>query len=54
MKTCLWSQDNFCDYWDTSCGNRFILLEGDPLENKMKFCPYCGAYIKLNKALEDE
>ena len=28
--------------WETSCAEEFILLEGNPHANRMKFCPYCG------------
>lgn len=40
---------NICDYWSTSCGNAFIINEGTPYQNKMKFCPYCGQPIKARK-----
>lgn len=44
MEHCFWihGDDWDADYWDTQCGEAFTLLEGTPLENKMKFCPYCG------------
>ena len=30
------------DIWQTDCGHEFVLIEGAPSENEMKFCPYCG------------
>lgn len=28
--------------WKTDCGEYWMLLEGTPAENDMKFCPMCG------------
>lgn len=38
---CAWTQDRD-GTWDTSCGNRFVVSEGNPSDNDMKFCCYCG------------
>ena len=46
--TCEWTGDNdpdFCDGWDTACGEKFTFIEGGPVENNMRFCPYCGATL---------
>jgi hypothetical protein len=43
--TCIWKDDGEGN-WDTSCGERFIILEGTPDENKMKFCTYCGGVLQ--------
>ena len=40
-ETCSWSQDEDGN-WTTGCGGMFIVTEGTPLENGMKFCCYCG------------
>lgn len=40
-KKCKWKQDEY-DIWETDCGNLFVVNDGTPSENKMKFCPYCG------------
>lgn len=32
--------------WETSCGNIFLLEDGTPADNKMKFCCYCGKPLK--------
>lgn len=45
---CIWeyNSDKFGeDTWQTSCGNSFILLEGVPNDNKMKYCCYCGGSL---------
>lgn len=44
-ETCEWRQQDVLDNsanWDTSCGNIFVLMEGNPTDNSMKFCCYCG------------
>ena len=42
-KECPWVQeDDSSDTWDTGCGNRFVLNEGTPVDNGMRFCCYCG------------
>jgi len=51
MKTCTWTYDDLYDYWETSCGESFIITEGDPKENKMVFCPFCGRLIKEKKCV---
>lgn len=38
--------DNYEGFYDTSCGNTFVPIEGTPNENKMKYCPYCGKEIE--------
>ena len=48
--TCEWSQD--CEYdldmgaWNTLCGNTYSICEGDPKDNGMKFCCFCGLSLK--------
>ena len=46
---CTWAYDDLYDYWETSCGESFIITEGDPKENKMIYCPFCGKPIKEKK-----
>ncbi|HXS04866.1 MAG TPA: hypothetical protein VN731_10345 [Rhodanobacter sp.] len=38
---CSWSQDQDGN-WLTDCDNIFVITEGTPSENDMKFCCYCG------------
>lgn len=42
LKECNWAQEDDNEAWDTDCGNRFILNDGAPSDNDMKFCCYCG------------
>jgi len=46
---CEWIAD-FTEYdtgqYETSCENAFVILEGTPKDNKMKFCCYCGKPLK--------
>ena len=47
---CKWGQDPFIelDYglWNTNCGTEFLLTDGTPGENDMKYCPFCGGLIE--------
>lgn len=53
--TCVWTQDSdMNDVWGTSCGNAFLLNEGNPDDNKMEFCLYCGKPIKQHPFCEGE
>lgn len=45
MEECKWVQDEE-DVWNTDCGNNFIINEGSPIDNNMKYCCYCGKQIK--------
>ncbi len=52
-KVCFWTNDSdeYADGdWDTSCDNRFVLNEGTPHENKMRFCCYCGKSLRRGYA----
>lgn len=42
---CTWKYDKAIDAYDTACGNAFIVGEGTPAENDMKFCCYCGGVL---------
>ena len=39
---CLWTYDEDYDCYNTDCGESFVVLEGTPEENHMKYCVYCG------------
>ncbi len=48
---CTWAQDDDEDEdgsWATSCGQYFTIIDGGPLDNRMRFCCYCGKPIKEN------
>lgn len=55
---CAWTQTNdwdMCDTWSSDCGLEWIFEDGGPIENKMKFCCYCGKPLKVVPATpEDE
>jgi hypothetical protein len=40
--TCQWSEDFEQGKWDTACGESFVVIDGTPADNKMKYCCYCG------------
>jgi predicted RNA-binding Zn-ribbon protein involved in translation (DUF1610 family) len=42
---CRWTWDN--EKWDTACGEAFTFIDGGPVENGMKFCPYCGKQLAV-------
>ena len=43
---CEWRQDGTDVFWGTGCGNAFIIEEGPPSENQMRFCCYCGGELR--------
>lgn len=55
---CTWSQkshdDIDCSCWHTDCGEEYCLIEGDPKENKMAFCCYCGKPLSVSHYLEKD
>jgi hypothetical protein len=42
---CRWSEDEDGN-WDTDCGERFYFETGGPIENRARFCHYCGRRIE--------
>src|SRR5690606_14840627 len=42
-ETCTWhGNPDDSGFWDTDCHNTFVLDDGTPTDNDMKFCCYCG------------
>jgi len=40
---CEWAQeDESSDAWDTGCGRTFLINDGTPPENGMRYCCFCG------------
>ena len=40
---CNWNQyDDEYGSYETDCGHGYVINEGSPTENGMKFCPFCG------------
>lgn len=42
---CVWSEDEDGN-WQTECGEMFVMLEGTPTQNLMRFCAYCGSPLR--------
>jgi hypothetical protein len=38
--TCIWNEVG--EMWETTCGEAFVVNDGTPSQNKMRFCCYCG------------
>ena len=43
-KVCVWQEDQDGN-WDTQCGGCFVIEDGTPSENNMKYCCYCGEWL---------
>jgi hypothetical protein len=42
-QTCSWwIEDSDYGSWETSCGHLFMLNDGSPYQNRMRWCCYCG------------
>lgn len=50
---CKWSEDEDGN-WFTGCGEAFIIIDGKPSDNGMKFCCYCGKLLKEVPYTESE
>lgn len=48
---CTWmlDPDPDCESWDTSCGEKFVFMEGGPAENHVRFCCYCGGRLRAGQ-----
>ena len=42
---CRWTVDEHDGSWNGDCGAKWVFNEGGPVENKMRFCPQCGALL---------
>ena len=51
---CNWHQDDDDGTWATDCGGVFVIIEGAPSDNEMKFCAYCGKPIKEHLFVDSE
>lgn len=55
---CNWTSEGDPDYnegrWTSDCGNDFLLTEGTPSENKLKFCCWCGKSLTETRTAEQE
>lgn len=47
MDKCKWVFEGEYDgHWSTSCAHKYIIMEGTPEENNMKYCTFCGNEIE--------
>jgi len=45
---CEWHhEDEDNNSWETECKNIWELNEGNPIENSMNYCPFCGRLLTL-------
>lgn len=51
---CIWRHNEWNDYWETACGEAFILEEGTPAENGMQFCHHCGKRLEEKVPVVEE
>jgi hypothetical protein len=45
-ESCIWTQSNVLDVWDTSCHNEHHFYFMEFKESAFKYCPWCGKPIK--------
>ena len=44
--SCTWTQqEEMGDWYSTTCGHEFVINDGTPKENGMRFCLFCGCRI---------
>lgn len=41
---CVWMEKD--GLWRTVCNNEFVINDGKPSDNKMKYCCFCGKIIE--------
>ena len=45
-KNCEWHlDDEEGGAWESACGQLWCFEDGDPEDNGMKFCPFCGRHL---------
>lgn len=47
---CVWTENFDPDYWETSCGQSFTLIDGTLEDNHIRFCAFCGCEIAAQPA----
>lgn len=45
--TCAWAHDESDDAWETECGEVWQFVDGDPRDNRVRFCHGCGNPIDI-------
>ena len=51
---CIWSQDEAGDMWSADCGDAWTFVDDGPLENNVRFCPFCGRKVVANGYCEGD
>lgn len=46
-KRCTWTYDETHCAWDSSCGEKWILEDGGPNENRIRFCHGCSKPVEV-------
>jgi hypothetical protein len=54
VKFCVWTFDEDTDSWDTSCGEKWVFMDGGPVENRVSFCHYCGMQVAVKVELSED
>lgn len=55
--SCVWQPaDDGGDerHWSTTCKHEFVFLDGGPVENEIKFCPFCGGLVEIDTTTTTE
>lgn len=49
IRQCIWKlhRDVWDEYWESGCGDKFVLTDGTPKANGMKYCPFCGKELDV-------
>lgn len=51
MENCEWHlEDDEAGAWESACGELWCFEDGDPEDNGMKFCPFCGKRLTMRAA----
>lgn len=51
MAICFWKYDQENGGYETDCGNHFIVADGNPEQNGMHYCCYCGKRLAHSKSM---
>lgn len=51
-RSCVWTETE--ESWETNCGASFVMIEGTPKENNLRFCCYCGRPLEERRTEELE
>lgn len=53
LNICIWNEIED-GYYETGCGDSFYLEQGNPDENRMKFCCFCGDKLEYIKYTDED